>query len=222
MSFVNGKNAPASTSTGNGRGRGSSRGSPGKAIERSLPAPAGSMALMPDRPKDLAFRSIVRTVGLIERVMQPYFANFGITGSQWGVLRVLHRAEAEGLPGLRLTDLSQRLIVRPPSVTGVIDRLERLGLVTRVNASDDLRVKQVSLTPKARQLLGRVLAGHSDQIDAALAGLSNGDHENLHRLLIKLNTHLESMADEGSAEGSVVRVQGSGKKSKDSRERTNV
>src|SRR5438128_99240 len=144
-----------------------------------------------ERTKDMAFRSMVRTLGLLDRVMQPYFSRFGITGSQWGVLRVLHRAEAEGLPGLRLTDLSERLIIRPPSVTGVVDRLERLGLVVRESVSGDLRAKQVTLTPKARQLLDKVLAGHALQIDSVLGGLSDNEHEELHRLLSKLNSHLE-------------------------------
>ena len=149
-----------------------------------------------DRPKDMAFRSIVRTVGLIERVMQPYFARFGITGSQWGVLRSLQRAEAEGLPGLRLTDLSERLIIRPPSVTGVVDRLERLGLVTRASVPGDMRVKRVALTPRARQLVERIMSGHTAQIDSVLGGLTGEDQDDLHRLLAKLNSHLESLADE--------------------------
>src|SRR5690242_17939380 len=73
-----------------------------------------------------AFRDLVRTIGLLERVMQPQFARFGISGSQWAALRALHRAEQEGHEGLRITDLSDRLLIRPPSVTGVIDRLERI------------------------------------------------------------------------------------------------
>ena len=148
-----------------------------------------------ERVKDVAYRSMVRTLGLLDRVMQPYFARFGITGSQWGVLRALHRAEAEGVPGLRLTDLSERLVIRPPSVTGVVDRLERLALVVRENVAGDLRAKQVKLTSKARQLLDRVLTGHAAQIDAVLGGLSDDDHKELHRLLGRLNSHLESMAD---------------------------
>ena len=51
--------------------------------------------------RERAFRQLIRTFGLIERVMQPYFAQFGISGAQWGVLRNLHRAEVEGLRGLR-------------------------------------------------------------------------------------------------------------------------
>jgi len=162
-----------------------------------------SSSPLAERQTDLAFRSVVRTFGLLERVMQPYFARFGITGSQWGVLRVLHRAQAEGLTGLRLTDLSERLIIRPPSVTGVVDRLERLGLVVRQSVPGDLRVKRVTLTPKARQLLDRVLGRHEAQIDAVLGGLSADEHEELYRLLAKLNHHLEHMAD-GTEEKSAV------------------
>src|SRR3954463_16027530 len=93
-----------------------------------------------------AFRSLVRTFGLLKRVMEPYFARFGISGSQWGVLRALHRAADEGRAQLRLTDLSDRLLIRPPSVTGVIDRLQQAGLVCREASATDQRVKLVSLT----------------------------------------------------------------------------
>ncbi len=39
-----------------------------------------------------AFRQLIRNYGLVERIMQPYFARFGVSGAQWGVLRNLHRA----------------------------------------------------------------------------------------------------------------------------------
>ncbi|HWE02058.1 MAG TPA: MarR family transcriptional regulator [Tepidisphaeraceae bacterium] len=159
----------------------------GKAIET-----AG--ALSSERAGDVAFRAMLCTLGLVERVMQPYFAKFGITGSQWGVLRVLHRAEAEGLPGLRLTDLSERLIIRPPSVTGVVDRLQRLGMVVREGMPDDLRARQVTLTPKARRLIERMMNGHGGQIDNIMGGLSRDEQTHFQRLLLKLNGHLDVLA----------------------------
>lgn len=127
--------------------------------------------------------------------MGPYFARFGITGSQWSVLRALHRAESEGFAGLRLTDLSERLVIRPPSVTGVVDRLERLSLVVRESVAGDLRVKMVRLTPKAKNLLDRVLVGHEAQIDNVLSVLSPADHDQLFGLLSKLNAHLERLSE---------------------------
>src|SRR2546429_5208799 len=103
------------------------------------------------RTSEKAFREMIRLFGLLEKVMQPYFAGFGISGAQWGVLRTLHRAEASNEPALRLTELSERLLVRPPSVTGLLDRLERVGLLRRRPATDDLRAKLVALTDKGRQ-----------------------------------------------------------------------
>lgn len=156
----------------------------------AAPPPAGS-----ERPAEVAFRALIRSLGLIERVMQPYFAGHGITGSQWGVLRALHRAALEGKNGLRLTDLGARLIIRPPSVTGVIDRLERMGLVVREASADDQRAKHVTLTPAARQLIDKVLANHAAQVDAVLGGLSPEEQVQLQRLMAKLKMHLEKLAD---------------------------
>src|SRR5437667_12034051 len=106
---------------------------------------------VPVQPPEGTFRELLRVLGLLERVMQPYFAQFGISGSHWGVLRNLHRAEQEGLQGLRLTDLSERLLIRPPSVTGVIDRLERAGLVIRAESAIDLRATTVTLSSAGRE-----------------------------------------------------------------------
>jgi DNA-binding MarR family transcriptional regulator len=144
------------------------------------------------------FRELIRTQGLHERVMQPCFARFGISGSQWGILRTLHRAEGEGLPGLRQTDLSERLFIRPPSVTGALERLERAGLVTRVGSTTDLRAKQVALSDAGRQLIERALPGRLAQIDTIMGGLSSDDQAELCRLLTMLREHLEQMLVRGT------------------------
>jgi DNA-binding MarR family transcriptional regulator len=144
-------------------------------------------------PEDNAFRELIRTFGLIERIMQPYFAQFGISGSQWGVLRNLHRAEEAGLAGLRLSELSERMWIRPPSVTGLVDRLERAGLVVRGAAPGDLRAKLLRLTVKGRQLVDRVLKVHAGQIDNVLTGLAPGEQTELHRLLVVWRKHLEGL-----------------------------
>jgi DNA-binding MarR family transcriptional regulator len=144
-------------------------------------------------PDDNAFRELIRTYGLVERVMNPYFARFGITGSQWGVLRNLHRAEQEGLPRLRLSELGERLLIRPPSVTGLVDRLERAKLVVRVGSPSDLRTKQLSLTPAGRKLVQRVLTVHQDQVNAVLSGLDADDQTELHRLLVCWRKNLERL-----------------------------
>jgi DNA-binding MarR family transcriptional regulator len=157
-----------------------------------VPAAAG-------RPAEGAFRALVRTIGMLQRVMQPYFARFGISGSQWAVLRNLCRAEEAGQPGLRLTDLSDRLVIRPPSVTGVVDRLERAGLVARVGSPTDLRAKLVSLTPDGRRLVERIRAVHGAHVQAVMGGLSIQEQAELERLLVQLGRHLDTLPAEAAA-----------------------
>jgi DNA-binding MarR family transcriptional regulator len=150
------------------------------------------------RPPEAALRELIRVFGLIERVQSPYFARFALTGAQWGVLRNLQRAEGEGLNGLRLIDLGERLLVRPPSVTGIVDRLEKFGLVVRTGVPTDLRAKHVALTTKGRELVERVLEQHTQRIDALMGCLTTAEQTELFRLLSKLGQHLHGMVQPGA------------------------
>jgi MarR family 2-MHQ and catechol resistance regulon transcriptional repressor len=158
-----------------------------------------------------AFRAILRTFGLIKRNMEPYFSGYGISGAQWGVLRVLHRAEDQGEEGLRLTDLGNRLLVRPPSITTVVDRLERQGLVARRASTTDRRAKTVSLSPAGRELVARILEVHPARIRAILGGLSLEEQAQLLALLGRLQTHMEGLLEQSEHEESETHaVVGSG------------
>ena len=139
---------------------------------------------------DSAFRALIRTFGLLERVMTPYFAAFGISGAQWGALRCLYRAQQENQESVTVTELSQRLLIRPPSVTGVVDRLVRDGLVSREAKATDMRVRQIRLTNKGRQIDEQVLQGHAGQIRRVMGGLTEAQQMQMHQLLLTLEGHL--------------------------------
>lgn len=142
-----------------------------------------------------AFGSLVKTLGLLKRVMEPHFAQFGISGAQWGVLYALHRCEQDhGPAALRLTDLGDRLIVRPASITGTVDRLQRLGLVARSASETDHRAKHVTLTAPGRLLVAKVLQHHPAQVHRVLEGLTAPEQADLQRLLDRLVSHLEPLA----------------------------
>jgi DNA-binding MarR family transcriptional regulator len=86
-------------------------------------------------------------------------------------------------------------------MTGIIDRLERNGLVAR-RATDDLRAKQVELTPAGRRLLAKVARQHTAQVHAVMAGLEPDQQRQLRRLMDTLAAHLESRRRSyGSPEG---------------------
>ena len=159
--------------------------------------PSATPAIRSDPLSVRTFRELVRTFGLVDRVMQTHFAKFGISGAQWGVLRHLHRAEEDGERGLRMTDLGERLLIRPPSVTGVVDRLERAGLLGRKGSPSDQRAKLVVLTAAGRHLVRRVLTVHERQIETVLGGLAANEQAALLHYLARLGRHLEHLLAPG-------------------------
>ena len=88
-----------------------------------------------------------------------FFREHGLTSSQYNVLRIL-RGEGKPLPCLEIAD---RLITPVPAITGLIDRLEAMELITRDRSTDDRRVVFVAIRPKG---LDKINA-----MDAPLAAL---------------------------------------------------
>ena len=156
---------------------------------------ASSRRQRPSPPAGAA-RELLRTFGLMRRVMHPHFARLGISFPQWGVLHTLYEAEQAGPEGVRLTDLAESMLVRPPSITAAVDRLQRGGLVARDGSSSDRRVKRVHLTGRGRKLVQKVRDGHRAHLDRLLGGLTRAERTQLHRLLRRVSGHLEGVLEQ--------------------------
>lgn len=157
---------------------------------------AGGSATRP--ANEPVLRTLVRAFGLMRRAMAPHFARFGISASQWGVLRVLDRARAEGIHALRLGDVSARLLVQPPSVTGVVERLRRMGLVASSVARADQRAREVRLTAAGRRRVAEILKNHPARVQQMLAGLAPREQRQLRDLLVRLASHLQTIVEPGA------------------------
>jgi DNA-binding MarR family transcriptional regulator len=83
--------------------------------------------------------------------LATYLAPHGLHPGQEGVLLLLWSH-----PGLRQADLARRLGVEAPTVTRMLQRLERAGLVERRADAHDGRLVRVHPTPRARLLEGVV------------------------------------------------------------------
>ncbi|MES2124706.1 MAG: MarR family transcriptional regulator [Gemmatimonadota bacterium] len=90
-------------------------------------------------------------------------------------------------PGLRQSALAARLAVEPPTVTRMVQRLERSGLIERRRDPHDARVWRIHPTPRSRLLEGAVRRAWQE-IDARLiAEMGEADAERLRRLAQQAN-----------------------------------
>ena len=105
-----------------------------------------------------------------------------ITLPQFDVLVQLSRQSG----GLSFVDLSRRLLVTSGNLTGIVDRLEREGLVVREQDGSDRRVVRIRLTPKGKDVIETMIPEHVKQIENIFAGLSTKDLIQLREVLGKL------------------------------------
>ena len=82
----------------------------------------------------------------LDRLCAPY----GITHSQYNVLRILRGAHPDGHPRC---EIANRMVERAPDVTRLIDRLEKQGLVVRDRTAKDRRLSIARITKKGLDLL---------------------------------------------------------------------
>ena len=91
--------------------------------------------------------------------------------------------------GLKMKELSQRLMVTGGNVTGITDQLVAEGLVERVSVESDRRAFLVRLTEAGRSAFEAMAVEHEQWIVQAFEGLSARELEQLHKLLGKVKQH---------------------------------
>ncbi len=144
------------------------------------------------RPFELAEQeailNILRTSDQFQNRFGRLLREYDLTQSQYNVLRIL-RGEGKPMPCLEIGD---RMIQVVPAMTGLLDRLEKQGLVQRERCTEDRRVVYVELTDAARDLLQR-MDNPVMQLHKQLIGhLTQAELKELSRLLEKARASVQA------------------------------
>ena len=137
-------------------------------------------------PSQAAALGLVRTNDQLQIRFARLFRQYGLTPSQYNVLRILR---GEGAP-LPILEIAERTVTVVPGITGLIDRLEAAGLVKRARSADDRRVVYVALTDKATKTLAKMDRPLIDLHEQLMGHLSSAEIHELIRLLDKVRAGL--------------------------------
>ncbi|MGO9922125.1 MAG: MarR family winged helix-turn-helix transcriptional regulator [Isosphaeraceae bacterium] len=133
-----------------------------------------------------ALLNLLRTSDRFQTSMTRLFRKYGLTPSQYNVLRIL-RGEGKPLPCL---EIANRLIAEVPGITGLLDRLEAAGLIRRERSTEDRRVVFAEIRPQGLELLGRLDRPLEDQHKRLIGHLTRAELTELSRLLEKARESL--------------------------------
>jgi DNA-binding MarR family transcriptional regulator len=141
-------------------------------------------------PEQEAALNLARTNDRIQIRFERLFREYGLTPSQYNILRIL-RGEGTPLPVL---EIAERTVTVVPGITGLVDRLERSGFVARRRCTEDRRVIYVEITAAGLDVLARLDGPVQELHKSLMSHLSKKEVADLIRLLEKVR---EQMAEKG-------------------------
>jgi DNA-binding MarR family transcriptional regulator len=129
-----------------------------------------------------------RLIFLISKVYQKLIIHLQKSFSESGIevtpIQVMLLFFLQQNNGLSLTQISQGLMLENPTVTGLIDRLEKSGYVKRSDHPNDRRVYLIHLTEKGKKVAQRALPIVKKLNEQIKAGYSKGEIEDFKKVLM--------------------------------------
>lgn len=132
---------------------------------------------------------LIRASQAYERALNAELAPRGITFRQ---VQVLGWLAHEG--DLSQTDLADRMHVEPPTLVGILDRMERDGWISRQDCPTDRRKKLVRVGQQAEPVWAEIVSCAREVRTRATAGLESDQLDTLKNLLDKVFSNLESVS----------------------------
>lgn len=100
-----------------------------------------------------AFLSIQRTADVLSQKSEQFLKPWGISGTQYNVLRILRGA---GPDGLRCGEIGERMVAHDPDITRLLDRMEKAGWIERARDTNDRRVVLTRINRRGLDLLRQI------------------------------------------------------------------
>lgn len=143
------------------------------------------------QPLKLWLRMLSCTVRIETEIRSRLRNEFGITLPRFDLMAQLERHP----DGLRMGELSRRMMVTGGNVTGIADQLVQEKLVVRVPDANDRRAYSVKLTAAGRRAFERMAVAHEAWVTELLGGVSPQDKRQLIELLSQIKRHLNAPPD---------------------------
>ncbi len=129
-----------------------------------------------------------------ETVSRRDIRRMGLTQPQFDVIATLGNT-----PGMNFRKLGENTLITKGTLTGVVDRLERSGLVLRTPGKHDRRTAIVSLTEEGEAIFDKYFLPHVTMLDDVFKGFSNPDYDAAQALLSRIRDRFHTASARRSA-----------------------
>lgn len=129
-----------------------------------------------------------RAAKAIERVDRDSIADAGINFSDFSIMETLLHKRS-----MPINTIGEKVFLTSGSMTTAANRLEKKGLITRIQDPCDGRCFYLHLTKSGRRLIANVFDKHSKNLEKIAAVLNSEERSELVRLLKKIGLHAQNL-----------------------------
>ena len=140
----------------------------------------------PESERDLIV-GVIQLANLLTRRLAPIFEKATVTPQQWAIVSAL----ADAAEPLSLAALARKMLVSKQNMTGMVSRLEQLGLAERHDDPNDLRSSRVLLTRRGRAVVEKFRPVYHQWRERLGEGVSDREIAALTRTVDRLIAELE-------------------------------
>ncbi|MDN4607974.1 MarR family winged helix-turn-helix transcriptional regulator [Sporosarcina highlanderae] len=135
------------------------------------------------------FIVLSRASKVISEEANKLIESFELNPTEFAVLELLHHKGRQPIQ-----KIGQKILLRSGSMTYVVDKLEKKGLLERVCCKEDKRVTYISITPAGKELIERIFPSHEKSIQELMSALSKDEQEVAIELLKKLGLSIKNLS----------------------------
>ena len=137
----------------------------------------------------LLINELKKTVSILDGTHNAFFGKYDISLPKFGVLLILYDNSEKGV---MLSYIGEKLLVSNANITGLIDRLEHQGLVSRIRNSDDRRKISAVLTEEGRKFTEMIAEKYREWYTRLFEVIHDEDRNKLIELLQKLQKRISA------------------------------
>ncbi|MFO8102385.1 MAG: MarR family transcriptional regulator [Dehalococcoidia bacterium] len=140
------------------------------------------------------FMLIGLTLNAIFNARHNQVKNLGLTPAEFHLLLLVSELGGTATPG----KIAQWMMRKPPTISGLLNRMEKSGLVVRRGYRNNKKLRKVIITPKGQEALAH-LSNEKDILNIIVNSLSKAEYERLWAMLEKLRETALSLAGEAES-----------------------
>lgn len=129
---------------------------------------------------------LTRTYKTIMEIDQRNIRSYGLNTTEFGVLELLYNKGPHPLQ-----QIGEKILITSGTITYVIDKLVKKGMIVRSPSPEDRRVVYAEITPAGKAKMAEILPNHYRNLAKALDGLNDQEKDQVMVLLKKLSFYAQ-------------------------------